>query len=142
MKQLLILVLGLAAGGAAVIAAGLAIGHASATPAPAAVAPQHLNLVVLDEQDHMVGANLVLHPGPVVLRIVNRAAHTHLFSVPGLGVQHVVLPHAVTVVRFTVHDGVFHWFCKFPPCADSMSGDLYVSDHPATPHGTSWATAV
>lgn len=143
--KLLILLLGITAGGAATIAAGVAIGHASASSGPAATAPQHLRLVVLDENDRMLGPNLVLHPGRVVLTIVNHAHHAHLFTVPGLGVAHVVLPGStsaptVTTVTFTARDGVFHWYCKFP-CAGSMSGDLYVDDHPAVVRGPLWAAA-
>jgi hypothetical protein len=139
--KLIVVLLGIAAGGAATIAAGTALGHASAPPAPTASAPQHVRLVVLDDGDRMLGPNLVVRPGRVVLTIVNRAHHAHLFAVPDLGVTHVVLPLSTTTVRFSVRDGVFHWFCKFPPCAETMNGDIYVSDHPPAPHGAPWATA-
>ena len=140
MKALIVL-LGLAAGGAATVAAGIALGRTTSQPTPVAAAPQHLQLVVLDDRDHMLGPNLVLHPGRVVLTIVNHAHHAHMFSVPDLGIAHVVLPLSTTTVRFDVRDGVFHWFCKFPPCAETMNGDIYVSDQPPAPHGAPWATA-
>jgi len=136
----LALVLGFVVGGVAIVAIGTAI-HAGAAPVAVSPAPQQVRLVVLDNADRMLGQNLVLHPGPVVLTIVNHANHAHLFAVPGLGVSHVVLPEATTTVRFIVRDGVFHWSCRFPPCADLMNGDIYVSDNPPAPHGSSWATA-
>lgn len=139
MKALLVLVLGITAGGAAAVTAGVALGHAPAATAP--VGLQHVRMTVLDDLDHMRGQNLVLRAGPVELTVVNHASHAHLFAVPSLGVQHVVLPHATAVLRFTVGVGVFHWFCKFPPCAHAMNGDIYVSEHPAAPHGAPWALA-
>src|SRR5579872_5134365 len=136
----LALVFGFAAATAAVVALGTM--HSSAAPASVTPTPQHFQLVVLNDADQMLGANIVAHPGRVVLTVVNRAHHAHLFSVPGLGVQQVVLPSSTTTFSFTVRDDVFPWFCKFPPCSYTMNGDIYVSNNPPSPHGPSWAPAV
>jgi heme/copper-type cytochrome/quinol oxidase subunit 2 len=100
---------------------------------------------VLSNDDRMLGPNLVVRPGRVELTIVNRATHAHLFSVPALGIQHVVLPGSpsaptITTVRFTVPAGVFHWFCAFP-CNRSMSGDIYAVANPPSLRGPLWAAA-
>jgi hypothetical protein len=145
--KLLILVLGFVAGGSAIVAAAFMVGgHAAASPPPAVSAPQHLQLAVLDGHDRMYGSNLVVHPGRVVLTIVNRARHAHLFSVPALGVEHVVLPGSMsapttTTVSFRVPLGVFHWYCKLP-CAKTMEGDIYALKKPPLLDGALWAPAV
>ena len=143
-KVLVVLVCAVAAG-AAVIGASVAVDHSAAGVTPVSTTPQHVTLQVVSEKDAMVGSNLVLHPGRVVLTIVNRAHHSHLFTVPALGIEHVVLPGAAsapsrTTIKFTVPPGVFHWFCSLP-CDKSMSGDIYAVKHPPRLHGALWASA-
>ena len=145
MIKLLVLLLCAAAGGAAVIGATIAVDQSSAGATPVASAPQHLTLQVISDNDRMVGSNLLVHPGRVELTILNRAHHSHLFSVPALGIQRVVLPGTPsapsrTTVRFTVPRGVFHWSCALP-CDKSMSGDIYAADITPSVHGSLWASA-
>jgi heme/copper-type cytochrome/quinol oxidase subunit 2 len=109
----------------------------------AATSLQHITLRVLNDSDQMTGRELVLQPGRVVLTIVNYARHAHTFSVPGLGVEHVVVPGSPThpsrtLVRFEAREGWFPWFCRFP-C--HMGGDLYVSANPPRLDGSEWANA-
>jgi heme/copper-type cytochrome/quinol oxidase subunit 2 len=111
----------------------------SAAPLP----PQHLTLTVLNAGDQMSGSELVLRPGRVVLTILNYASHTHTFSVPGLGVEQIVVLGSArhpsrTIVRFNARRGWFPWLCRFP-C--NMKGDLFVSPNPPRVHGAMWATA-
>lgn len=120
------------------------LSNGPAGPGSATAATQHLTMKVLTDGDRMEGANLVARPGRIVLTIVNYARHAHTFTVPRLGVEHVVLPGSpahpsITVIRFNTPRGAFHWYCKLP-CGDMMSGDLYISAHPPHMHGPLWAT--
>jgi hypothetical protein len=145
MIKLLITVVCAVAGGAAIIGAMVAVDHSGASVTSVSNAPQHVTLQVVSDGDRMIGSNLAVHPGRVVLTIVNRAHHSHLFSVPALGIEHAVLPGTSTapsrtMIRFTVPRGVFHWFCALP-CNKSMSGDIYAVDNPPHLHGSLWAVA-
>ena len=144
MIKLLALLLGTAAAIAAT-AALVTLAPAKVTDASAQAAPQQLTMQILTDDDRMLGPNLVVHPGRVELTIVNHARHAHLFSVPALGIEHVILPgsQAVptrTTFSFNVPKGAFHWFCALP-CVKSMSGTIFAAAHPPRMHGTLWASA-
>lgn len=145
MIKLLAMVFVAAASGAGVIAGAVALENGHASTAPSVATPQHLTMRVLTDNDRMLGPNLVVHPGRVVLTIVNSARHAHTFSVPALGVEHVVLPGSpsaptTTTVTFTVPRGVFHWFCQLP-CDKGMSGDIYAVPNAPSMRGALWAAA-
>lgn len=138
MKLLVIVFVAIAAGVAAVSAA-LVFGSGKDGSAPAATAPQHLTMQVVTDDDRMVGPNLVVRPGQVVLTIINYARHAHTFSAAGLGIERVVLPGSpsrpsTTVVRFTAPRGTFTWYCRLP-CKRTMTGHIYVSLNPAPVRG-------
>lgn len=132
---------------AAVVAVSVIVwlgGRVSAAAHPVAATPtQHVTLKVLDDRDRMAGSELLLQPGRVVLTIVNYARHAHTFSVPGLGVEQVVVPGSPThptrtVVRFSARHGWFTWFCRFP-C--NMGGDLYVNTNLPRLQGPEWTSS-
>ncbi len=117
--------------------------RSEASPSVVTTTPQHLTLTVLNDSDQMAGPKLLMRPGRVALTIVNYAHHAHTFSVPGLGVEQVVVPGSPThptrtVVRFTARQGWFSWFCRFP-C--KMDGTVFVSSNPPRLYGPLWASA-
>ena len=146
MKLLLLLLLFMAAATVALTTAFITLGNPSASRQAATAVPvQTATLTVLAQNDAMLGQYIVLRPGPVVLTIINYARHAHMFSVPELGIEKVVLPGLPTApittrVRFTPPAGVFGWFCRFP-CAHAMSGDIYVLQNPPRMHGPLWTGA-
>jgi hypothetical protein len=128
---------------AAATAAFMALGHAGSGTAAIVRTPQHLTLRVVSDDDQLVGTNLVVHPGPVALKIVNYARHAHLFSVPALGIERVIpagSPSAptTTVVRFRARRGVFTWWCRLP-CRNAMTGGIYVGDNYPRLRGPLWS---
>ncbi len=142
MKPLLLLLIAVAAG-TAVTAGAMAATHPHSSSA--AAPPQHLTMQIVNDHDQMLGPNLIVRPGAVVLRIVNYAHHAHTFSVPALGIEHVVLPGSptrptVTVIHFRAPYGTFAWYCRLP-CKTTMSGDVYANWNPPRMHGQLWATA-
>jgi plastocyanin len=139
--KLLTLLFVFAATGTAMAATFIALGQASGG-APAAQAAQHVTMEVWPG-DRIVGQNLVVQPGRVVVTIVNYARHAHTFSVPSLGVERVVLPGSpsaptVATVRFTARYGVFGWLCRLP-CNHGMRGNIYVVSYRPNLHGVLWA---
>ncbi|MGZ4409916.1 MAG: hypothetical protein ACXVY6_14205, partial [Gaiellaceae bacterium] len=140
--RVLVLLLGVATAVAAVTAATF-LSNGPVGPGTATAAPQHLTLKVLTDNDRMLGSNLVARPGEIVLTVVNYARHAHTFSLPGLGVERVVLPGSpthptITIVRFKARTGSFTWYCKLP-CGKTMSGNVYISSKPPHMHGPLWA---
>jgi hypothetical protein len=141
--RVFVLLLGFATAVAALVAVSFLV-NGPVGPSAASAAPQHLTLKVLSDGDRMVGSNLVARRGEIVLTVVNYAHHAHTFSVPGLGVERVVLPGSpthpsITVIRFRAPYGTFSWYCKLP-CGKTMSGDLYIGLHPMHMHGPLWAS--
>jgi hypothetical protein len=79
--------------GVAVTAGAIALGssgHAAKAPGV-----QRLTMRFMPG-DRMLGSNLLVRPGPVELTIVSSARHAHMFSVPALGIERVVLPGSPT----------------------------------------------
>jgi plastocyanin len=139
--KLLALLFVVVATGTAMVAAFIALGSASGG-APVATPPQHVTMEVWPG-DRIVGQNLVVQPGRIVVTIINYARHAHTFSVPSLGVERVALPGSpsaptVTTVKFTASDGVYGWLCKLP-CGHGMRGDIYVVSYRPNLHGPLWA---
>ena len=144
MKLLVVLFVAIAAG-VAVTSAALVFSSGRGGSVSAATAPQNLTMQVVTDDDRMVGPNLVVRPGRIVLTIINYARHAHTFSVRGLGIERVVLPGSptqpsTTVVKFTAPHGTFTWYCRLP-CKHAMSGEIYVSLNPAPVRGPLWATS-
>jgi hypothetical protein len=142
MKPLVALLAALLVGVAAT-AAFIALGPAGSGTAAVVQTPQHLTLSVVSDNDQLIGANLVVHSGPVVLKIINHARHAHLFSVPALGIERVIptgSPTAptTTIIRFQARRGVFTWWCSLP-CATAMTGHVYVGDHYPRLPGPLWS---
>jgi hypothetical protein len=128
---------------AATTAALIALDHAARGTAAVVQTPQQVTLKVVSDDDQLVGTNLVVRPGPVVLVIVNYARHAHTFSVPALGIERLILPGSATaptrtVVRFRAPRGVFTWYCRLP-CENAMTGHIYVSDKQPRLHGPLWS---
>jgi plastocyanin len=128
---------------AAATATFIAVGHPGSGTAAVVQTPQEVTLKVVSDDDQLVGTNLVVRPGLVVLRIVNYARHAHTFSVPGLGIERVILPGSptaptTTVVRFRTPRGVFAWYCRLP-CGNAMTGHIYVSDQHPRLRGPLWS---
>lgn len=126
--------------GSATAAAFIALSQPSGGAA-AAVPAQHVTMEVWPG-DRIVGQNLVVHPGPLVVTIYNYARHAHTFSVPALGINRVILPGSpsaptVSTLKVTARYGVFDWFCKLP-CRHGMSGYIYVVGYRVNLNGPLW----
>lgn len=141
--KLLALLLVATASGVAVVAAALALSGGGHSAKAASV--QYLTMRV-QPGDHMLGQQLIVRPGRVVLTILNSARHAHTFTVPHLGIDRVLLPGtpsapSVTTLRFRVGaEGAYGWFCKLP-CETTMNGTIYVLKNPPRMHDAAWAQA-
>lgn len=80
------------------------------------------------EPEHVMPLNIAVRPGtPVTITLVNRSAHEHTFTVPGLDVSEIVLagtakkPSRATFT-FTATRGIFDWECLV---CTHMRGHIY-----------------
>ncbi len=80
---------------------------------------------------HVVVPNFATQPGvPLTIHFANYTKQAHTFTVPGLGVNDVILPGTpgkarVTTVTLDANErGVFHWYCELCPL-DEMGGNVY-----------------